>query len=219
MAEQNKWTSEETNRAILQGIGDFISRHITSIDNADRAQELSHAIQTKQAEIERGHAAWLEDEPSKFHLRLMGLLLASYRVLSERMPRDEALALLKKALIEPNRPAIREGVRAALDQAPDPMAVLVAASKEREELFFGRTFTFERKQENEQAYLLHVKQCFYHRFCVANGTPELMQVLCEWDWTWADAIDPQKHGFWFELPTTLGYGDDVCRFCFRRGRP
>ncbi len=219
MTEQSKWVSEDTNQAILQGIRDLINQHLTSLQSAERAQELDQTIQEKQAEIERQYTNWIDDEPSRFHLRLMSLLLASYRILQNVLPKDEALALLKKALIEPNHQAIQEGVRYALDYAPDPMSVLINASKEREEKFFGRTFSFEPIQDDDQAYLLHVKQCFYHRFAVANGVPELMQILCEWDWIWAETIEPEKHGFWFEFPTTLGYGGDVCRFYFRRGSP
>jgi len=61
-----------------------------------------------------------------------------------------------------------------------------------------------------------VKRCFYHQYAQENSAPELMQILCEWDWLWANAIEPARHGFSFELPTTLGYGGDMCRFCFRR---
>jgi hypothetical protein len=217
MTEQSKWVSEDTNQAVLQGIYDIISQHMTSLHSPERAQELKQTIQEKQVEIEKQYANWIDDEPSRFHLRLMSLLLASYRVLQNVLPKDDTLALLKKAVIEPNRQVIQEGVRYALDYAPDPMSVLINASKEREENFFGRTFTFEPVQDDDKAYLLHVKQCFYHRFSVENGAPELMQILCEWDWIWADAIEPQKHGFSFELPTTLGYGGDVCRFYLRRG--
>ncbi len=216
MTEQNKWSSADANQMILQGIHDVIRERITTLNGAERARELEVKIQAMQSELEQQHATWIEDEPSQFHLRLMSLLLASYRALSELMPKEGALALVKAAMLEPSRQSIQKGVRYALDAATDPMRVLVEASKEREAQFFGRTFTFERPQDDDQAYILHVKRCFYHRFAVANRAPELMQILCEWDWIWAGAIDPAKHGFWFELPTTLGYGDDVCRFCFRR---
>ncbi len=216
MTEQNEWVSEEANQSILQGIYDFIEQQLTLRYGPQRAEEIDRTIREAQATIEQQHADWIDDEPSRFHLRFMAVLLAGYRTLTELMSKEEALALLTKAAIEPNRVAIGEGVKAALDHAPDPMLVLVDASKQREEYFFGKTFTFERHQDDQQAYILHVKRCFYHQFAVANGAPELMQVLCEWDWIWAKAIEPTKHGFSFELPTTLGYGADMCRFCFRR---
>lgn len=216
MTDQSKWVSEETNQAILQGIQASIHQEIAGLHGLEHAQAINDKIQTMRAALEQQHAALIEDEPSKFHLCLMSLLLAGYRTLIGLMSKEEALALMKKAFIEPGREAMLEGVKYALDSAPDPMAVLVTASKEREKDFFGQTFTFEREQDDEQAYLLLVKRCFYHRFALANGAPELMQVMCEWDWNWAGAIEPAQHGFWFELPTTLGYGGDACRFCFRR---
>jgi hypothetical protein len=216
MAEQNKWVSAEANQSILQGIHDYVEQQMARLIGPQRAQEIDRAIRQTQATIEQQHASWIDDEPSRFHLHFMALLLASYRTLVELMPKEEAVALLTRAAIEPSRTAIQEGVKAALDYAPDPMMVLVDASKQREEYFFGKTFTFERHQDDQQSYILHVKRCFYHQFALANNALELMQILCEWDWIWAKAIEPARHGFSFELPTTLGYGSDMCRFCFRR---
>jgi len=182
----------------------------------ERAQALTSAIQTAQAELEQRYQGWIVDAASRFHLSFMALIVAAYRALSDVMPKPDALTLVKRAVIEPTRDVIQASVRTALDAASDPMRVLVEASKQREVYFFGRTFGFERRQDDDQAYLLLVTECFYHRFAVANAAPELMTVLCQWDWIWADAISPKRHGFSFELPTTLGYGGDACRFCFRR---
>ncbi len=101
MTEQSKWVSEDINQSILQG------------------------IRQAQINIEQQHAGWIDDEPSRFHVRFMALLLAAYRTLMELMPREVALALLTDATLEPNRTAIQEGVKAALDSAPDPMLMLV----------------------------------------------------------------------------------------------
>jgi hypothetical protein len=216
MTEQDKWVSEEANQSILQGIHDVIEQQMARLYGSQRAQEIDRAIRKAQTDLEQQHTDWIDDVPSQFHLRFMALLLAGYRTLVELMPKEEALAILSSAAIEPNRAAIQEGVKSALDYAPDPMMVLIDASRQREEYFFGRTFTFERHQDDQQAYILHVKRCFYHQFALANDAPELMQILCEWDWIWAKAIEPARHGFSFELPTTLGHGGDMCRFCFRR---
>ena len=40
----------------------------------------------------------------------------------------------------------------------------------------------------------------------------LTPVFCDWDANWASAIDPARHGFRFERPTTLGLGGDGCYF-------
>ena len=216
MLEQNKWVSDDINQRLCQGFHYTIQQAIAQRYGSQRAQDAGRKILSLQSQIEKEYASWVDDEPSKFHLTSIALLLAGYRTLLEWMSKEDSLALLTFAMTEPNRQEIRDGVRYALDGSSDPMKVMVEASKQREEFFFGHTFTFERHQDDDQAYILHVKRCFYHQFALANEVPELMQILCEVDWVWAGAIDPTKHGFSFELPTTLGYGEDMCRFCFRR---
>ena len=77
-------------------------------------------------------------------------------------------------------------------------------------------FTFERVQDDDQAYKLHVNECFFHRFFSENGAPELTKLGCDINANWIDAIDPAKHAARFERPSMLGYGDDKCRFYFYR---
>ena len=216
MTGPDKPALPDINERILQGIDDGIEQRLSQIAAGPLAHEVRLRIRQDQVAIEAKHASWVEDDPSRFHLRLMARLLAGYRSMRELLDQEECLALLRSALIEPSRQPVRESVRRLLDDAVDPMAALVDISRVREETFFGRTFAFARHQDDSRAYLLHVVRCFYHQFAIANGVPELMDVLCEWDWIWAEAIDPVTHGFSFELPTTLGYGGDVCRFCFRR---
>lgn len=215
-SQREDWetTPEESYRAIEQGffqvIDERVARH-TPIE------ELNRGIQTRQAEIEAQHATWVEDEQSRFHLRFAALVLAGYRALLEVLPRDETLSLLRDALIEPSRPWVLGGTKQALDHASDLFTLLTQISKEKEASFYGRTFAFERRQDDKYAYLPDIKRCFWHVFFVANGAPELMPTFCKWDTNWMDAIDPDQHGFRFERPTTLGYGGDACRFWFIRG--
>jgi hypothetical protein len=174
-------------------------------------------IRAQRTDIETQHASWVEDDTSRFHLRLVALVLASYRTLVTVLPPNDTLALVRLALIEPGRPWVRRGTAAALDHAPDPLALMVEVSKEREASFYGSGFAFERERDDGQAYLLNVHRCFYHNFFTANGIPELTSIFCDWDTnTWAEAIDPTRHGFGFECPSTLALGGDMCRFQFRR---
>ena len=181
-----------------------------------RAPELEADIRARQAEIEDRHAAWVEDEQSGFHLRFAALALAGYRTLLGVLSEEEARDLVRRALIEPSRRWVLEGTRQALDHAPDPFAVMTGISKDKEASFYGRTFDFERPQDDEHAYLLNITRCFWHRFVAANGARELMPIFCDWDTNWMDAVEPARHGLRFERPTTLGYGGDACRFWFIR---
>ncbi|MGH3145253.1 MAG: L-2-amino-thiazoline-4-carboxylic acid hydrolase [Rubrobacter sp.] len=187
-------------------------------DSGDAAG-LERDIRARQEHIEVQHASWIEDEQSRSHLRFPALALAGYRALRGVLPEDEAVTLLAEALIGPGRPHVYEGTKRALDDAPDPFTLMTRISKEKEASFYGRTFAFERPQDDEHAYLLNVTRCFWHRFFATNKALELMSVFCEWDTSWMDAVDPGGHGFRSERPTTLGYGGDACRFWFIRSNP
>ncbi|MFI0738969.1 L-2-amino-thiazoline-4-carboxylic acid hydrolase [Streptomyces sp. NPDC021100] len=50
----------------------------------------------------------------------------------------------------------------------------------------------------------------------ANGAGRLTPVLCAFDANRSDAVDPERHGFAFERPTTIGHGGPHCPFTFRR---
>jgi len=203
-------------RAVADGFLGVIRRHAG--ESTSVGGPLSQTILTEQAVLEARHADWVVDEASRCHLRLTALILAAYRTLSASMSdKEEILSLLRRALIEPSRPRVRGGTAMMLDHAPDPMAAIVKVSKDREEGFYGSSFTFVRERDDAGAYLLNIEGCFYHRFFTANGAPELTPVMCDWDTnTWAEAIVPERHGFRFERPTTLGDGGDKCRFHFRR---
>ncbi len=220
MTEQSQWDSnEEANAAILRGILDGVEEYVESSHGPELAGRLMQQIQEGRARLELEYTGWIVDEPSKFHLAFMALLVSSYQALLEALKLDKGkcIDLLKRVFVERNRESIQGYVEAGLDQAPDPMRSMVDIAKSRQKDFFGETFETEVIADNDAAHQVHYKTCFYYAYAQAAGVPELMSVLCEWDWNWAAGIVPEKHGFWFERPTTLGYGGDVCRFYFFRG--
>ena len=216
MNKHSEWVSKESNQLILSSLKNTVLEYLAGKNEPGDPELISQAFHTEYNRLLSENRNWVEDEQSEFHLHFMALLLAGYKEILKVSTQEEALAVLKKAAIDSVKDDIQQGVRYALDYANDPMRVLVEASKEREEMFFGRTFTFARICDDEERYHLHVQKCFYHRFAVYHSVTELMNILCEWDWIWAGAIDPERHGFRFSLPTTLGYGNDVCRFYFER---
>lgn len=207
-------TPEEGYLAIEGGFFGYLGERF-----ADRGPELEQTIRAHQAGIEERHGPWVEDGQSRFHLRFGALVLAGYRALSETLPQGEALALLREAVVGPSRPWMLEGTKAALDRVPDPFALMTAISKDKEAGYYGRTFVWERPQDDGHAYLPSVTRCFWHGFALANGAPEIMPTICDFDTNWMDAVDPGRHGFRVERPTTLGYGGDRCRFWFIRKAP
>ncbi|MER5781855.1 L-2-amino-thiazoline-4-carboxylic acid hydrolase [Streptomyces mobaraensis] len=157
-----------------------------------------------------------EDEPSRHNLAVSLAVLAAYRELSPGLPDDELLPLLERAFVEPLRAEMLAGVAAALDAAPDPFALMVEFSRRREHDYFGPAFTFSHPRDDDREHIAQVEHCFYHQVLEANGAGRLTPVLCAFDANWSDAVDPERHGFAFERPTTIGHGGPHCPFTFRR---
>ena len=106
-------------------------------------------------------------------------------------------------------------VRALLDQSKEPFREIVSISKEKEKEY-GKTFEFYRKQDDDRAYLLEIKKCFYCNVLKTNNSHELMPIFCDFDTHWMKAIHPEKHGFKFDRPETIGTGGNTCKFYFTR---
>lgn len=122
---------------------------------------------------------------------------------------------MQAAFVEPLGGMVRTATRAMLDAAPDPFAAMVALSRSRERDAFGAGFTFVHSADDER-YLVDVHRCFYQEVLRANDAMELGPVMCEFDGNWIAAIDPERHGFRFERPSTIGRGGTHCPFHFRR---
>ncbi|GII90219.1 L-2-amino-thiazoline-4-carboxylic acid hydrolase [Sinosporangium siamense] len=177
-------------------------------------------------EIERRAQALVEargdllvDGAARYNVHMSAVLLATYNLLRERMPGAEAVEKVKHAFLDPMREGIRHGMTAALDQAPDPFSLIVEISKSNEEQRYGASFDFVRERDDEDAYLLEIRRCAYNDVLRGAGAPELVPVFCEFDRSWIEAIDPDRHGFAFDRPTTLAAGHGSCGFHWRRTRP
>jgi len=177
---------------------------------------LEQAIRSEQTALYESKRGLATDEQSTFHLRCGTLVLAAYRVLLVSVPKDDAFEKVRRAFIEPGRADTFREMAEMMNTATDPFRHLVTHTKSQEEQFLGSTFNFERVQDDDHAYKVHVNECFYHRFFSENGAPELTQLACDINANWIDAIDPAKHAVRFERPSMLGYGGDKCRFYFYR---
>ncbi|MFF7249273.1 L-2-amino-thiazoline-4-carboxylic acid hydrolase [Embleya sp. NPDC008237] len=167
-------------------------------------------------ELEAVNAHLIDDEPSRHNLRITLALVAAYRVLLPHLARDEAVAVVRDAIVEPLGALTEAATAAMLDAAPDPFAAMVAMSKSREKESFGRTFAFVRPADDDRRYFLDIHRCFYHDVLVANSAPELTPAMCAFDLNWIRAIDPARHGLRFDRAGTIGHGDPHCAFHFHR---
>ena len=149
------------------------------------------------------------------NIRFTILAVAAFDVLEPAYGPIKAVAVVDDCLNGPFRERILAGTESLLDQATDPFAAIVAASKEREATYFGSSFTFKRPVDDENTYVLDITRCLFHDGLVAAGRTQLQSVLCRFDLNWADAIDPNRHHLRFVRPVTFATGDS-CRMCFLR---
>jgi hypothetical protein len=179
-------------------------------------QQFVEAVQAEQNALETAHQDWIVDKQAKYNLKTSTFVLATYRLLQDKIPKDELLEIIHEAFTRPLRDVVRACTAQILDNSPDPFHAIVEMSKEREVHFFGKSFMFERIHDDEYAYYVDVTRCLWHSFFMANGVPELTRIFCDFDANWIGAIDSSKHGFCFGRVTTLGYGGALCPFHFFR---
>lgn len=147
--------------------------------------------------------------------RFTALAVAAYEVLEPLCGPTEAAAIVEDCLNSPLREDVLAGTRDMLDHTDDPFAALVAASKQREQSYFGPSFQFERPIDDHDTYVLDVHRCLFHDVLVAAGRSELQPILCRFDLNWADAIEPARHHLRFVRPMTFA-GGVTCRMLFTR---
>ncbi|MCP2164779.1 L-2-amino-thiazoline-4-carboxylic acid hydrolase [Goodfellowiella coeruleoviolacea] len=226
--------AERENQAILDAFVDRL-RHDLAEQHPDvDFAALLVAVRLRAERIERDCEQLAVDELGALTVRLTAFVAATYRVLCEqstdtpgeplgeplggRLTAAEAEPLVSAAFLEPMREPVRQGTRAALDTAEDPFAVMVSVAKQREHGYFGGAFTFVRSADDDQRYHTDVHRCGYLAVLTAGGAAELGPVFCRFDAAWIDAIDPERHGFRFDRPTTLALGGRSCPFHFTRVR-
>ncbi len=154
------------------------------------------------------------DQASVNHIKTCAVVIAVFRELRKRMPMDECLEVIRYAFVD-SLGFITEQTEQFLDKSSNPFSDIVAISRQKEGEY-GDSFEFYRKRDDDEAYLLEVRKCFYCKLLTANHAPELMPIFCDFDTLWMKAIKPEKHGFKFERPETIGTNGEVCKFYFTK---
>ncbi|WP_067539921.1 L-2-amino-thiazoline-4-carboxylic acid hydrolase [Nocardia crassostreae] len=192
--------------------------HLEAALDARGIDNLIPEMRTRLPESTAAEAHRNVDAAAAANLRITLALVVAYRLLRPRLGRDESIALLRAAFVEPLGEAVRTGTRFMLDAAPDPFAAMVAVSKSRETHAFGAGFTFERPVDDDSGYHVDIVRYFYHEVLEANSAAELTPIMCDFDANWIGAIEPDSHGFRFDRATTIGRGGSHCPFHFDRTR-
>lgn len=156
----------------------------------------------------------LEDEQSHEHLHTTSLVIAAFEELKKVFDVKLTLEIIKYAFVD-SLSFITYETEQFLNKSKNPFKDIVKISKQKEEMY-GKTFTFHRKKDDDEAYLLEVKKCFYCKILKLNKAEKLMPIFCDFDTIWMNAIDPKKHKFRFDRPETIGTGGNICKFYFTK---
>jgi L-2-amino-thiazoline-4-carboxylic acid hydrolase len=178
--------------------------------------DLEARVRRRHRDLINAQQACLPDEQAWAHLKMALVLLAAYQELQQHYRDEILLPRLREAFVEPLRPYVARATSSSLQAAADPFSAMVAISRERERTFFGKSFVFGHPADDDRQYIAEVRRCFYHDVLAANDAARLTPVLCAFDATWIDEIDPSRHGFIFERPATIGTGGATCPFTFTR---
>lgn len=160
----------------------------------------------------------LVDELAVSNARMSAQTTAAYQLLLEQgRPQSDLLPLLKSALVEPGRQMTALVSKLMQRASRDPFKSMASIASSKQAAVYGKGFTFEYDKDGMQTYhFTMVKKCLYHEFFKANGAPELTALFCAVDDNWSDTMQDGKYGVRFDRPTTIGFGDEMCRFEFRR---
>lgn len=82
----------------------------------------------------------------------------------------------------------------------------------------GQGFRYVGYVRDDGRVFVNIERCSFNEFFRRNGAPELTAVMCAFDTVRAEELSNPEYGLRFERPTTLGWGDDLCRFQFTNTR-
>lgn len=184
------------------------------VDEADLAGRLRRRHQDLVADQQER----VVDQVTRYNLSLTLAVLAAHQEVSGR-PDEDLVPALTQPFVEPMEPCVCSATRASLDQATDPFVTKVELTQDRGRHAFGAAFHFDHPDNDQGRYTAQVTRCYYHEILSANGAGQLTPVLCAFAADWSDAIDPERDGFGFDRPATIGSGGGSCPFRFYRTRP
>ena len=94
----------------------------------------------------------------------------------------------------------------------DEFEALRRYTKVRGASAFGPSFEIEYV-EIEEGFVSEVHACGYSSFLRRHDATLLLDLFCEWDRIWIDALSSKVN---FHRPPTQAHGGRTCRFEFRR---
>ncbi len=138
--------------------------------------------------------------------------LALYQVMKEETG-DEALAKARTGLLFDENGRQKFAYLKPLTKIPFFFPVFrVALKRLMAQNFPYPGWEIDWIRDDEKAIAFNIKSCIYLKVLTAYGAPELTPIFCHSD----DAAMEGFTGMVFERKGTLGRGNEVCDFCYRK---
>jgi hypothetical protein len=212
MLNNKSWVERNFSKQYLN----ILHKHIMKL-SLGKKKEICQEIERDADILAKENNAMVVDKASRTHLGMTALVLASYRVLMSRIGDSEKVVnILENTFKAVGQRWIKLYITLMLLLSRDPFKKMIQMSKKRVINNYGKTFEFEYSGDGLNDFTIATKKCFYKDFFDSYGIPVLTRVFCSGDENWFNEIKPDKHGFRFERPTTLGYGGSECPFTFTR---
>jgi hypothetical protein len=194
-------------RQFLHGVGDYL-RHFAP----EREDEVMEAIKARADELVEEDQDMATDGPGKGALASCAVALASYEKLLPLFNGDERRTILflqhvMGGVLE--RPY--EVLFGTLSQGQDALDKLEKACSSMKGVY-PAYFEWEFGRPDPGTFDMKVKRCFFHDFFARHDVPLLTTIMCAFDVTFLQAIDPAFSGLRAQRTSLLSLGDDECRF-------
>jgi L-2-amino-thiazoline-4-carboxylic acid hydrolase len=194
-------------RQFLEGVGEYLE-----LEAPDRKDELISSIRTRAQELADADEDMIVDEPSKGALAISAVVLASFEKLLPLFAEDERRTILflqhvmGTVLKRPYQLMFQ-----TLSKREEPLDKIDKACRTMEPLYgAGWDMKFERPEPG--LFEMKVRRCFFRDFFTRHDATLVTTVMCAFDATWMQAIDPAVSGLRAERTSLLSLGDDECRF-------
>ena len=194
-------------RQFLDGVGEYLEHFAP-----DRKDDVLAAIKARAEEIVEADEDMATDGPGKGALASCAVVLASYEKLLPVFEEDERRTILflqhvMGGVLE--RPyEILFGTLSKREDALDKLEKACGSMK----AIYPAYFEWEFGRPDPGTFDMKVKRCFFHDFFARHDAALLTTIMCAFDVTFMQAIDPAVSGLRAERTSLISLGDDECRF-------
>ena len=153
------------------------------------------------------------DKVTQGHLIIGACVVSVHRVwMRRRLDPEAAKAKVAVPMSSLWKRSLRIMMRLLSVFSNDEFEALRRYTKDRGASAFGPSFQIEYV-EFEEGFVSEVHTCGYSSFLRRHDATLLLDLFCEWDRIWIDALSSKVN---FHRPPTQAHGGRTCRFEFRR---